>query len=150
MGLGISPLVDFAFKVMLGNPTYPEVTVHFLNALLNCQPRIRQVTILNPFLGKESLEDKELVFDIRARDDQGRQINIEMQTNLARSMAERLAYYAASLFVDQLYSGESYQKLNPAIGICVLSKSMFPRVPEMQLEFRLREEHHGLVLTDTV
>lgn len=150
MAIGISPLVDFAFKLVLGNPDYPQVTIHFLNAILQCQPRINEVTILNPYLGKESLDDKELILDIRARDEQGREINIEMQTSLPQAMAERLTYYAASLFVDQLYSGEDYGELNPAICICVFSKSMFPHVPEMHLDFRLRDRRNGLTLTNVL
>ena len=48
MAIGISPLVDFAFKLMLGNPEHSGVTVHFLNSILVDQPRITQVEILNP------------------------------------------------------------------------------------------------------
>lgn len=38
MAIGISPTVDFAFKLMLGNPDHTGVTVHFLNAVLEDQP----------------------------------------------------------------------------------------------------------------
>ena len=32
--MGISPLVDFAFKMTLGSSEHTRVTVHFLNAIL--------------------------------------------------------------------------------------------------------------------
>lgn len=34
MAIGIDPTVDYAFKVMLGNPRHPGITLHFLNAIL--------------------------------------------------------------------------------------------------------------------
>ena len=56
MAIGISPTVDFAFKLMLGSPEHSGVTIHFLNAILNDQPKITHVEILNPFLGKDGGE----------------------------------------------------------------------------------------------
>ena len=64
MAIGISPLVDFAFKLMLGSPQHSGITIHFLNSILVGQPRIAQVKILNPFLGKEFDDDKLSVLDI--------------------------------------------------------------------------------------
>ncbi|MBL8819833.1 MAG: PD-(D/E)XK nuclease family transposase [Planctomyces sp.] len=55
MAIGISPLVDFAFKLILGSPQHSRVTVHFLNSILVDQPRITDVEILNPFLDKQYL-----------------------------------------------------------------------------------------------
>lgn len=48
-----NPLVDFAFKLVLGSPEHSGITIHFLNSILVGQPRITEVEILNPFLGKE-------------------------------------------------------------------------------------------------
>lgn len=48
MPLGIDPKVDFAFKVMLGSPEHPAVTIHFLNAILRLESPVTDVTILNP------------------------------------------------------------------------------------------------------
>lgn len=64
MIIDICPTVDLAFKLMLGSPEHTAVTVHFLNAVLGGSPRIRQATILNPFLGKETPEDKLSILDV--------------------------------------------------------------------------------------
>jgi hypothetical protein len=55
MAIGISPLVDFAFKLMLGNPNHTGITIHFLNAILAGQPRITQVKFLNPILNMDDI-----------------------------------------------------------------------------------------------
>ena len=115
-----SPTVDFAFKLMLGSPEHSGVTIHFLNATLTDQPKISHVEILNPFLGKDSDDDKLSILDILATDEQGRLLNIEMQTSLPAGMSQRLAYYAPSVYVGQLHEGNQYTELRPAISICDL------------------------------
>jgi len=84
---------------MLGSPDHTRVTVHFLNAILGNVPLITEVTILNPFLGKEFEDDKLSVLDILAKDEHGRILNIEMQTSLPAGISQRLTYYTASLYV---------------------------------------------------
>ena len=145
---GISPLVDFAFKLMLGSPQHTGVTMHFLNSILTDQPTITQVKILNPFLGKDSVDDKLSVLDILATDEHGRFLNIEMQTSLPSGMSQRLAYYVSTVYVGQLHEGDQYSELRPAISICVLTQAMFPESPELHLDFRLRESSSELILTD--
>ena len=90
MAIGISPLVDFAFKLLLGSPEHSGITIHFLNSILVGQPKITQVKFQNPFLDKESDDDKLSVLDILATDEHGRQLNIEMQTSLPAGMSQRL------------------------------------------------------------
>ena len=149
MAIGISPTVDFAFKLMLGSPEHTRVTIHFLNAILIDQPKITHVKILNPFLGKDSDEDKFSILDILATDEHGRMLNIEMQTSLQAELPQRLAYYASCLYVGQLTEGQKYSVLRPAISICVLTQALFPKIPGLHLDFRLREKA-GVILTDNL
>ena len=148
MAIGISPTVDFAFKLMLGSPEHSRVTIHFLNSVLVDQPKITHVEILNSFLGKVSDDDKLSILDILATDEHGRLLNIEMQTSLPAGMSQRLAYYASSVYVGQLHEGNPYTELRPAISICVLTQPMFPQSAELHLDFRLRASPSGLILTD--
>ncbi len=104
--------------------------------------------ILNPFLGKQSQDDKLAILDILATDEHGRLLNIEMQTSLSAGMSQRLTYYACSLYVSQLYEGDQYRELRPAISICVLSQAMFPKSSALHLDFRMREAITDLILTD--
>ena len=150
MAIGIDPTVDFAFKRVLGNPEHTAITIHFLNAVLAGSPRITHVEILNPILDQKTDDDKLAILDVRAQDDQGRWLNIEMQTATQVGLRQRLVYYAASLYVEQMHTGDAYEQLRPAISICVLDALLFPSVPDMHLDFRLRNGRHGLVLTDDI
>lgn len=143
MAIGISPAVDFAFKLLLGSPDHTSVTIHFLNAVLSHQPRITQVEILNPFLGKDSADDKLAVLEVLPRDEHGRKLNIEMQTTTAADLIQRLLYYAATLYTGQLSEGSSYASLRPAISICVLTQALKSVGDEIHRDFRLRERSIG-------
>ena len=149
MAIGIFPTVDFAFKLLFGSPEHTRVTIHFLNALLGQQIRILSLTIQNPFLGKDYEDDKLSVLDIRAMDAHGRVFLIEMQTTLPAGMAQRLTYYTASVYAEQLNEGDPYISLRPAVSICVLTKPMFPDVSDLHLQFELRTSS-GLLLTDNL
>ncbi len=150
MSIGIDPTVDFAFKRLLGNPEHTAITVHFLNAVLDGTPRIERVEILDPIFNPETEDDKLMILDVKAQDDQGRWLNIEMQTTNQTGLPQRLALYAASLYVEQMHAGDSYAGLRPAISICVLDAVLFPSVPDLHLDFRLLNRRHGLVLTDDI
>lgn len=147
MAIGIDPTVDFAFKRLLGSPEHRRITLHFLNAVL-APPRITEVTILNPFLEKDFEEDKLSVLDVLAIDEYGRRLNVEMQTTVPAGLGQRLAYYAASLYAEQMTEGQDYPALRPAISICLLDAVLFPRLPELHLDFRLRDGVHGETLTE--
>ena len=150
MSIGIDPTVDFAFKKLLGSPEHAAVTVHFLNAVLAGDHVIESVEFLNPFKEKDFEEDKLAILDVRARDDHGRWLNIEMQTTLPGELPSRLAYYAATQFVQQMREGDRYRDLTASINICVLGGLLFGAVPDLHLDFRLRSRDSALKLTDSL
>src|ERR1700758_4619819 len=100
--------------------------------------RIREIELLNPFNPKEALDDKLSILDIKARDQSGRQFNVEMQLLAFRYYEKRIVYYAG-----QLHQGEDYVRLQPTISISFLDHVLFPHVPDYHLHFRLLEERHG-------
>ena len=102
MPLGIKPTVDFAFKKIFGSPENVHALIGLLNAILDSSEPITEVEILNPFNYQEFVGDKQIILDVRARDSSGRWLNIEMQVSIVSGLAQRLAYYACSLYVDQL------------------------------------------------
>jgi predicted transposase/invertase (TIGR01784 family) len=145
--IGIRPTVDFVFKRLFGSPEHPRITIHFLNAILGPLLQIRSVEMCNPFLNKETEDDKLAILDILAKDDHGRLINIEIQLTVPAGIHQRLTYYVSSLYLGQLKEGVEYTALNPAISICVLTKPMYSRDPRLHLDFRLRDPS-GLLLTN--
>ena len=147
MPLGISPLVDFAFKLMLASHGHERVTIHFLNAILAENVKVASIVIQNPFVGPNFDGDKWVILDILATDERGRKFNIEMQTSIPSGLRQRLAFYDARLYVEQMREGDQYHELRPAIVICVLDKPLLIDRDCLHTDFRLRDES-GHVLTD--
>jgi predicted transposase/invertase (TIGR01784 family) len=59
-----------------------------------------------------------------------------------------LAYYAAELFTKQLSEGENYRDLRPAITICFLGETIFPKCAAPHLKFTLSDRVHQVELND--
>ncbi len=147
MPIGICPTVDFVFKLLFGNPKHSRIAIHFLNAILQHLLKVNKIVFRNPIQEQETEDDKLSILDILATDEHGRTFIIEMQTSVPAGMGQRLTYYTACEYVDQLGKGQDYVSLRPVISICVLTDPMFRKVPELHLHFALRSET-GVILTE--
>jgi predicted transposase/invertase (TIGR01784 family) len=148
MSIGISPLIDYALKMLLGNEDHINILLHFLNTILVGQPEILTVTIKNPIQNKTRANDKLSILDILAVDELGRQLNIEVQTSIPAGLAKRLAYYTCVSYSRQLKRGQNYLTLRPSISICVLNGAMFSNPAKLHEEFRLQSTSSQLTLTE--
>jgi predicted transposase/invertase (TIGR01784 family) len=79
--------------------------------------------------------------DIKARDQAGRIVNIEVQLLLPQHFKSRILYYWAGMFREQLREGESYAKLRPTYSICLVNQVLFPNVSDYLLKFELTDRH---------
>lgn len=149
MTIGISPLVGFAFKLMLATPGHERVTLHFLNSIFEGKLKVVDVSLKNPYLGPRHETDKSLVLDILTTDKTGRLFNIQMQTSIPSGLQLRLACYDARLLADQLSSGDHYKELRPAIVICVLTKTLLHHHDRLHSAILLRDET-GEVFSDVL
>jgi predicted transposase/invertase (TIGR01784 family) len=104
---GIDPKVDYAFKHLFGREATRALLIDVLDSVLDSPPghHIREIEVLNPFNPKQALDDKLSVLDIKARDQAGRQFNVEMQMLALRYYEARILYYWARLHQQQLHEG---------------------------------------------
>src|SRR5947208_8834108 len=119
MHLGIDLTVDYAFRDLLDRESTRPLLISVVDSVLNPAPglHIREIELLNPFNAKETLDDKLSILDIKARDQSGRQFNIEMQMLAYRYYEKRILYYGCKLHQQQLHEGEDYLRLKPTISI---------------------------------
>jgi predicted transposase/invertase (TIGR01784 family) len=141
---GLDPTVDYAFKKVFGSEDNTPVLLNLLEAVLKPPPdqRIVALDILNPFNDKEAVDDKLSILDIKARDQQGRQYNVEMQMLGSQLYPHRVLYYWAVLHGRQLREGTDYSELQPTISINFVNDVLFPQVPDYHLDFQLRSLRH--------
>jgi len=144
----IDPLVDCVFKALLGDPAHADLLLSFLNAIARPDPPIRSVEILNPYSPAEFIGDDLRVVDVRARDEQGRQYQVEVQLVVRRWLPTRMLYTWADLYQSQLQRGDPFSKLQPQISIWVLAHDLLPRSPRWHHRFRMWDEEAGVLLSD--
>jgi predicted transposase/invertase (TIGR01784 family) len=120
-----------------------------LDSVLNPAPghHIRELELLNPFNPKEEADDKLSILDIKARDESGRQFNVEMQMLPFQAYDKRILYYASKLHQQQLHEGQDYLELRPTISISFLNHVLFPHAPDYHLWFQLLERTRHFPLT---
>jgi predicted transposase/invertase (TIGR01784 family) len=146
---GIDPKVDYAFKRVFGSEETKDVLISLLNAVLTppAGREVVSVTLENPFNEKDTADEKQLILDIKARDAQGRWFNVEMQMAAPPVYPQRVLYYWAELYTNQLKEGHDYAALRPAISISFLDSRRFPG-RGYHHRFRLRDDCNELVLTE--
>jgi predicted transposase/invertase (TIGR01784 family) len=147
---GIDPKIDIAFKKVFGSEPWRDLTASLINAVLEPPPqqRLVDVELLNPYSEKMTLDDKVSILDIKARDDQGRLYNLEMQMLATASLVQRLLYYWSKIYAQELAEGDDYTRLRPTISICFVNGVLFGDWPEHHTCFRLLDAKGQLCLTD--
>jgi predicted transposase/invertase (TIGR01784 family) len=150
MIVGIDPKVDYVFKRIFGREQNEPVLVHLLNAVLERPPReqVVSVQLMNPFQDKDFEDAKLSILDIKARDQLGRQFNVEMQMLARDVFRHRVLYYWAKLHGGQLEEGMDYDQLQPTVSICFVNTILFPELAGWHGRFQLREQQAGVVFSD--
>jgi len=141
MGTGIDPKVDYAFKRVFGSEESRDILIDLLNAVLagsGIGP-IREVEILNPFSSEITLDDRLAILDIKARDDRGREFLVEMQMLAHKAFRERLMYYLAKDYSQQLSEGEDFTQLKPVIVVCFINDMLCPETSSYHSCYELRD-----------
>ena len=142
------PVVDFVFKLLFGDAKRTERLESLLSSILKLpKEEFENITIINPELQKEFINDKYGILDIRASLKDGKQINIEIQVLPFPLMPERTLYYWAKLYTQQMKAGDNYKELKKCITINILDYD-FPLATKVHSMYSLREEKTGERLTD--
>lgn len=140
----LDPKNDIVFKLLLTREL--ALLRDMLEAILG-RP-VRDATVLNPGIPGELPRDKQIALDVRARLDDGRRADVEMQVRLVPALAARLVYYATRDYAAQLGRGDDYERLTPTVVVAWLVDPMFPDVDRLHAVFELRERHTHVLFSD--
>jgi predicted transposase/invertase (TIGR01784 family) len=144
----ISPLIDCVFKAILGKEENKNLLIHFLNAVLEPEAAITDVTLKNPYNEKEFLAAKLTIVDVKAVDEKGNTYQIEVQLAMHPGISSRILYTWSSIYSSQIQEGEDYTKLRPAISIWILSGNLFPKTEACHIPFSVFSPAHKIALND--
>lgn len=138
---GFSILNDIIIKKVLGEPGDAEERLKsFLNAIWKHlkKPLITAVEILHGDNFPDNPVDKITHLDIKARDEQGKMYNIEIQLSYHKYFLSRIVYYGAQLHASQLSRGEDYENIHPTICIVLTDFILFPESDKVFRSFGLK------------
>lgn len=108
-----------------------------LSALLDIpKTSIKEITILNPIILGETIDNKTCILDLHLRLNNNELINIEMQVSDFDNWPERSITYLGRSF-DQTKSGGNYSDITSTIHIGILDFNLKHLTPEFYSEFRL-------------
>lgn len=146
----MSPKVDFAFKLLFGDPKNIDLLKSLLNAILNVpSEELETIKIINNELLREFKEDKKGILDVRAKTKDGKEINIEIQVLTTEYMAQRTTYYWSKMYTNQIKSGDTYDKLKKCIAINIIDFKCIP-LDKIHTSFHITEDETGYRLTDVL
>jgi len=148
----LEPTVDFVFKQIFGSEeNKDEVLLNFVNeALRETEPKpFVSLVLLNPQIDKNALTDKQSILDVRAKNEDGKQVNLEIQVTNKYDMPKRSLYYAAKMYEEQLEEGQIYKDLKKVISINILTFSQISN-ERFHNVYHLREDHTGEMLLDDI
>ncbi|WP_341465364.1 Rpn family recombination-promoting nuclease/putative transposase [Clostridium grantii] len=104
----------------------------------------------NKELTRELINDKTSILDVRAKTEDGTQIDIEVQLTNQHNMDKRTLFYWGRLFNQTISKGEDYQNLSKVITINILDFE-YVQLDKFHSKFHLWEdEAKEYMLTDLV
>ena len=112
------PKVDFCFKELMKSK---KVRAGLIAAVLEIRPDMIESTELMPtFLETEYPDDKYGILDVRVKLWNGMQLNFEMQLSSFEYWTNRILFYWAKMFTEQIKKGQEYDVLRPCIHVSIL------------------------------
>lgn len=145
----LDPKNDFVFKRIFGSEENKDVLLAFLNHTFQeaKRPPLSEIILMNPYTDKDSPQDKQSIFDIQAKTQDGKLINIEMQLFNRYDNEKRTLFYWSKQYANQLEEGQPYKNLKKCVTINIVNFSVLDNDLYHSV-FHLREDRSGISLTD--
>lgn len=134
------PTNDFVFKKVFAENVM--VLEDFLKAVLDLpEEEYKSLTVANPSLDRDFLDDKLGVLDVKVSTSGGKVIDVEVQVKPQRSIWQRMLFYTSKMVVEQVKSGYPYNRINRAISILIADFEMVRDSASYHNRFRLFDEN---------
>jgi len=78
-----------------------------------------QLTIIDPYIKKESEDDKYGVLDVKIITVSGNIVNVEIQLRFIPEMRERIIYYLSKMVTEQISSGQNFSLIKRVVSIII-------------------------------
>jgi predicted transposase/invertase (TIGR01784 family) len=144
-----SPILDFAFKFILGSRQNIDILTAFLTDMLHLPAEeLEDITITDPALNRFWRRDKLGILDVLIKTKSGKLISVEIQVRSDTHFRRRVLYYLAKLLWSQIKKGERYEKIQQVISIVICNHDLNPRSEHYLHDYSLRDSQSGEEFTD--
>ena len=130
----INPFTDFGFKRIFGQEINKDLTIDFLNLLLDGERHITDLTINNPEMQPETEAERLVVFDLYCESDDGTQFIVEIQGEKGKDWCYDLQPVYGIFFMDFTMSECSGFRTDVALMNMKTNKVFNPKLRQIYLE----------------
>ncbi len=122
----LSPMNDFVFKVLMGNPKHVGILTAFLQSVLDIPPdEYGSISIIDPVIGSDYPDGKTGILDVKVKTKSGRVIDVEIQVEFQDTLPQRILFYSARMITEQIGKGENYEQIKQVVNIVITAHKVF-------------------------
>ncbi|MCI6085208.1 MAG: Rpn family recombination-promoting nuclease/putative transposase [Selenomonas sp.] len=124
-----NPMNDVLFKFIFGKIERKNITIDFLNAVLepSLGHKIKNIMFLPTEQIPQNEEEKLSRLDVACELDTGEYVDVEVQVVNYQNMKRRTLYYWSQVYLMRLPAGADYNDLRPTITINILAFELLPQ-----------------------
>ena len=140
---------DFIFKLIFGDQRNVDILAEFLKAVLDIpNNEYDRITIVDPYVKKESLDDKYGILDVKVHTKNGNIIHVEIQVCPIPEMKHRSIYFISKMVTEQMSSGRNHSDIKRSVSIIITSYTLVTENGHYHNQFRYRSDKDGVEFTN--
>ncbi|MDR1501797.1 MAG: Rpn family recombination-promoting nuclease/putative transposase [Prevotella sp.] len=139
---------DFVFKLIFGDQRNADILAEFLKSVLDIpNEEYDRLTIVDPYVKKESENDKYAILDVKVHTKSKSIVHVEIQVKPIPDMKERTLYSQSKMITEQISSGKDWAVINRVVSIIITDYPFVPENENYHNQFRYRTKD-GMNFTD--
>jgi predicted transposase/invertase (TIGR01784 family) len=143
------PKYDVIFKLIFGDPRSIENLTNFLKSVLMIPAdEYEEVTIVDPHLLREYLDDKLGILDVKVKTKSGKMIDVEIQLQPRIALRERIIFSLSKMITGQIGSGNDFSQIKQSISIFITDFVLVPENTDYHNCYTLYDPRTGSQFTD--
>jgi predicted transposase/invertase (TIGR01784 family) len=124
-------------KLIFGDQRNVDILAEFLKSVLDIpDDEYDRLTIVDPYVKKESEDDKYGILDVKLHTVSGSVVHVEIQLRVHPDMKARTIYSQAKLVTEQILSGQNWSIIKRVVTIVITEDIFIPEGDRYHHQFR--------------
>ncbi len=142
------PKNDFIFKRLFGYEGNEDITKHLVSNIIG--EKIKTLEFKNPYLLRETKDDKEEILDIKASLNNNIQCDIEIQVGNKHDVEKRILNSWAKMYRQSIGRNKKYKNMKRTIVIFITMFDIdnLKNIEQYKTKWQIQEEKLKIKLTD--